>query len=155
MNDERENDELRRLAPTLFGASRQDPFVVPDDLFDRFPHEVQAAIVERGRRRGWSGLPVLVRRLVIALPVIAMLATAWWLFRTQSVPAGSEMAQISTPSLDDLSLLEEHDLLAALPDDELPSLSTVEIDLNDQELAAYVEHENIDLTEYALEPWDH
>ena len=154
MNEERENEELQRMAPTLFGMPRQDPFVVSDDLFDRFPHEVQAAIVAREKQRGWSGLPVLMRRLAIALPVIAMLAAAWWLFRTPPTQVGNNMAQISTPSIDDLSLFEEHDLLAALSDEELPSLSTVELDLNDQELAAYVEREGIDITEYALEPWN-
>ena len=45
-----EMDELKHLAPTLHGLKRTDPFTVPDGFFERFPHQVQAAIVERQER---------------------------------------------------------------------------------------------------------
>lgn len=65
---------------------------------------------------------------------------------------GAHLASISIPSIDDLSAQEEGELLASIPSTQLASFATVGIDLNDDELAAYVEHEGLDLTEYMIEP---
>lgn len=143
------NDELERIAPTLHRLQGRDPFMVPDGFFDRFPHEVQAAIVAREQLRGWAALPLLARRLAIALAVAAVLAGGWWIRNNKP---GTAIAQLSTtPCLDDLNWSEEHELLASLEED-LPTMEAADIRLTDDEIAAYITHENIDLTDLLTEP---
>ena len=143
-----EHEELKRIAPTLYGMEKHDPFVVPDGVFDRLPHEVQAAIVARAYRSGCLALPVLVRRLGIALPVVALLTGAWWILHNKPGTAVAELS--TTPSLDELSWSEEHELLASL-DEQVPGMEVADIDLTDDELAAYLAYENIDLTDQLTE----
>ena len=149
MNDQREHEDLKRIAPTLFSRVPGDPFVVPDDLFERFPHEVQAAVARRPER-GWTGLPVLVRRLAITLPVVAILAAAWWFLPDQRAVEGAELS--TTPSLEELGWSEEHELLASVEEDDLPVLGELDVELTDAELTAYLVHENVDVTELMIEP---
>lgn len=143
------HDDLKRIAPTLHGLDRRDPFVVPEGFFDRFPHDVQAAIAAGRQRKGWSARPLFVRRIAVALPVAALLAGTWWGFQRNDGPVGPELA--STPSLDELTWSEEHDLLASIAEEDLPTLGTTTLELTDDELAAYIEHQDIDLTELIAE----
>lgn len=151
MEDRHEHEELKRIAPTLFSMEQRDPFVVPDGFFERFPHEVQAAIAAREKGGGWAGLPVLVRRLAIALPVIALLAGAWWHF-SRNIHRSAIAELSTTPSLDDLSWLDEQDLLASLDDADLDAFGSADLELSEAELAAYLLHENVDITELITEP---
>jgi hypothetical protein len=144
-----EHDDLERIAPTLHGLGGRDPFVVPEGFFDRFPHEVQDAIVATGERKGWRALPRPLRRLAIGLPMVALLAGAWWLLRPAPPAVAAELA--STPSLDDLSWTEEHELLAGLEETELPSFEETTVELSEAELEAYFAHQDIDLTELIAE----
>lgn len=56
MNDHREHDDLEERAPTLHRLHGRDPFRVPADFFEHFPHQVQATVVERGRSSAWPRL---------------------------------------------------------------------------------------------------
>lgn len=151
MNDRHENEELERIAPTLSAREPRDPFVVPEGFFDRFPHEVQAAIAARARRRGWAGLPVPVRRLAFALPLIALLVGTWWYFNTEG--DSTPIAELSTtPSLEELSWSDQEYLLASLEEEGFATAAFTDVELTEAELAAYLMHENVDITELITEP---
>lgn len=148
MEDTRENHELKRIAPTLFAMERRDPFAAPEGFFERFPHDVQAAIVARNTRRGWQVWPLFVRRIAVALPMLALLAGAWWYIARITQPVVADLS--TTPSIDELSWSEEHDLLASL-EEELEAMPAADLDLSEQELAAYVDNQGIDLTDLLTE----
>ena len=144
-----DNDELKRIAPTLHGLPKADPFVVPDGFFDRFPHQVQAAIVAGTRVHTpvWN----CWKRMAIALPVIALIGLGAWWFRSAPIiePAVAFSAD-SLPSdptmIDDL---EETDLVAFIEetDNANTDLGAVDMRLDEDELLAYLETENADLTD--------
>ncbi|MBL0044367.1 MAG: hypothetical protein IPP33_08220 [Flavobacteriales bacterium] len=148
-----ENDELKRSAPTLFGLPKTDPFVVPDGLFERFPHEVQARIVDRkDTPPAW----IWWKRMVIALPVVALVAGGiWWSQQTKPVEnalAETQLAPLTDAELDDM---DDNDLFAltegADAQEAPPELGNVDVNLNDNELLAYLENENADLDELITE----
>lgn len=150
MNDLHAPEDLKHHAPTLAGLPARDPFVVSEGFFDRFPHEVQAVIAARASHGSARYGALWLRRAALALPLIAILIMAWWSIRTE--PGTTELAVISAPSVEGLSALEERDLLALLSDEDLNAMGTVAIDLDEDEMAAYVEHEGLDLTDYVTEP---
>ena len=43
MDTHTEHEDLKQLAPTLASIPKVDPFVVPQGLFERFPHRRIAA----------------------------------------------------------------------------------------------------------------
>jgi hypothetical protein len=149
MKDQQEHDELKGIAPLVSGLPKHDPFVVPEGFFDRFPHEVQAAIIARSRKTGWAALPIMARRVVVALPALALLAGLWWYLQA---PAAIGPVLSTTPSLDEMSWSEEHELLASMEEEELPSLGDPDVELTEAELAAYLAQEGVDLTELIAEP---
>lgn len=151
METHTEHDDPLGRAPVLSGLAGRDPFVVPDSFFDRFPNEVRTIILARKHRRSFFRTAWMYRA-AIAIPSMALVAAVWWYAQRGPKHPGDQLASISIPSIDELSALEERDLLASIPSTELASLATVGIDLNDDELAAYVDHEGLDLTEYMLEP---
>jgi hypothetical protein len=151
METHTEQDDPLGQAPLLSGLAGRDPFVVPDGFFDRFPNEVRTIILAR-KHRGSFFRSAWSYRAAIAIPSMALLAAVWWFAQRGPMDQGAHLASISIPSIDDLSAQEEGELLASIPSTQLASFATVGIDLNDDELAAYVEHEGLDLTEYMIEP---
>lgn len=133
---------------------RTDPFVVPEVFFDRFPHEVQAAIVQRQS----AGATVWYswKKLAFALPVVAVavLGLRTWLKDT-AVSTGPIDVAVSPLTEEELSALGDNELLTLLEND--PStldridLGTLDIDLDEEELFAYLESEQTDLTELIIE----
>ena len=141
MEDHHEQEELERLAPTLMGLPKRDPFAVPDGFFDRFPHAVQAHVTSRPA-------PVVrwLRRAAIALPVLALLTLgAWWLTRPEPGTADLAVEVPAPASEEDLYLLAGDDLYAelALSDDlEAPA---PDLELSAEELALYYELNGTDV----------
>jgi len=143
-----ERDELKRLAPRLHGLPKADPFTVPDGFFERFPHQVQAAIAE-GRSTNapaWTWW----KRAAFALPVLAILATGAMLLLRENTPA--PVAVEVTPLPDsELVLLDDATLLAAIEDNAAAitpaDLGHVDSALDETYLLAYLEEEGADLTE--------
>lgn len=141
-----EMDELKHLAPTLHGLKRTDPFTVPDGFFERFPHQVQAAIVERKR----SSAPAWTwwMRAAIALPVVALAVTGLWMLRTQQPDATAQPVAVTPLTDRELDALDDAEVLAAfdlsrtneLTDEDL---GAVDLQLNEDELLAYLENEDI------------
>ena len=141
MEDHHEQEELERLAPTLMGLPKRDPFAVPDGFFDRFPHAVQARVTSRPA-------PVVrwLRRSAIALPVLALLALgAWW--STRPEPGTADLAvEVHAPaSEEDLYLLAGDDLYAELALSEDLEAPAPDLELSAEELALYYELNGTDV----------
>jgi hypothetical protein len=141
-----DHDELKRSAPTLAGLPKADPFVVPGQFFEHFPHQVQTMVI-KDRSGSWA----MRWRLAIALPVVALLAFgAWRLLRTGPVNEPQQVAM--TPLTDEeLNAYADIDPLFLMEEEELPELGEVTLDLNDEDLLAYLEEEHADLTELITE----
>jgi hypothetical protein len=149
-----EHDELKRSAPTLAGLPKTDPFVVPEPFFEQFPHQVQAMVAAKGSSRlsaGQAGSWAVRWRLAIALPVVALLALGTWrMLRTDPVVDTPIMAM--TPLTDEeLAAYTDIDPLSLVEEEDLPQLGEVDLDLNDEDLLAYLEEEHADLTELITE----
>jgi hypothetical protein len=150
MNDLNEPDDLKRSAPTLFGLPKADPFVVPKGFFDTFPHQVQGLVT--GTRRSdptWS----VWKRMAIALPVLAMFGLGlWWAVRPGAPPASLVAVTAAHLTDEELDALGDDELLA-LTEDVAPlvgasdGLGSVNLELNDDELLAYLEFEGADIHE--------
>lgn len=153
--DQHTHEERAPGASLLNAMPKSDPFVVEPGLFDRFPHQVQALAVEQGRTPArWSTL----RRLTIALPMIALAAGAlWWWQHDQPAPPPTFAVVDVTPLTDDeIDAWAENDLLAAA-DEALPpgadddAFGEVDMRLDEHELVAYLEYENTDINELIIE----
>jgi len=141
MEDPRRNDELKD-APLLRSVPKADPFTVPDGFFERFPHSVQA----RATARGTGGLrwPRWARRAAWALPAMLLAAVVWWAVEGSRAPQDANgSAENQTGKHFPWDLWDDDDeVWAALYEGDgtyLPDMG-----LGEHELAAYVEHENLD-----------
>jgi hypothetical protein len=149
MEPENDINELRQAAPRLANIRKEDPFRVPDGFFERFPHRVQALAVAKRTPRS----TVWMKRLAIALPLVATVVVCTHLLRreTSTTPVinitADEAAQLLTYGTDDTQ-----DLLTNTGTSDLPDMGTVTIQLTPDEAAAYVDRENIDVTNLITEP---
>ncbi len=151
MKELNENEELRQSAPTLFGLQKQDPFVVSEGFFERFPHEVQA--LANAPQRTHYG--VWMKRAAFALPMIALIAIGIRSIQdpsdsntTAAISISPEAAAQYMASTD----LDTPELLAELSADEWPVFDAVTVQLSTDEAMAYLDHENIDLTDLIYNP---
>lgn len=136
------HEELKDLAPTLHGLPKNDPFVVGSAFFDRFPHAVQARAVRprkmlRTRRPAWA-----LATLALLLGGLAL----WW-DRTPAAPTAPELVEV--PVLSDAELAAWQEETGDLTVEDLSTLQwdTVPVTLTQDELLAYIEHEDLDLHE--------
>lgn len=145
-----DNDDLKRLAPTLASLPKADPFVVPEGFFEHFPHRVQARVTAA---RPAPGLTPWVMRLAFALPVAAALAGSWWMLRGDDAAVRPVAVMIPTASVDELELLDSPEEFAALVEDgeATPELTASGVDLNEDELAVWLECERTDPAELIAE----
>ena len=136
-------DELKD-APLLRSIPKHDPFIVPDGFFDHFPHAVQAMIVEQQRtiaKPWWSRLAIPT----ISFGLIALLVLVWWM-----IPTNQPELNTSVPELDEqteFAVLDEtdSDLLYALFDTSTTPMGNVDLQLETEELIAYLDNENLPL----------
>lgn len=148
MQDINEHNELERMAPTLHALPKEDPFVVPNGFFERFPHEVQAqlgATQRHGIQWNWW------KRMAIALPVIAVITLGALHYAARSEGMAIGTIAMEPLTMDELLQYNENDLLAATEESELPTLGSVDLQLNKEEALAYFTHEQTDLTELIAE----
>lgn len=148
MNTRPEHEDLKSLAPTLASIPQVEPFVVPEGLFERFPHKVQAHVTSGPARLRW--LP-WVKRLALALPLAAVLAGAWWMLRSTAAPVEQVAVVIPETTVDELELLDDPEALAPLYESEGSSVASANVDLTDDELAAWLETEQTDLPQLITE----
>lgn len=140
------NDELRD-APTLRSIPKVDPFVVPDGFFDSFPQLMQQRIAdEHARKARWSlSLPEWVVKPAFGVLAMAAVAALVWTCWPAADPV-TEPVQLSayeTPEhvTDDL---EADDIYAALSAND-PLLAEADLAFTDEELAEYIEREELPL----------
>lgn len=136
-------DELRD-APLLSKLRRSDPFVTPEGFFERFPQEVQQRIRQR-ERAAWSLRPVFRPAWVIGTTVIALILTVFLVLREPTTPLlQAELTEEPAVMPDELVLdtWNTDQLLAEIASEE-GSVSGVAHDLDAEELAAYIEHEEL------------
>ncbi|MBK9059504.1 MAG: hypothetical protein IPL81_06405 [Flavobacteriales bacterium] len=151
MKELNDNEELQRSAPTLFGLPKQDPFVMEDGFFARFPHVVQA-LVSAPRSTHYG---IWLKRAAFALPVVALIAFGIHRLSDDTLPSGNAVTSITiSPDEADQYMASTHldtqELLADLPASAWPDLGTVTVQLSPDEALAYVDQENIDLTDLIL-----
>ncbi|MCB9170642.1 MAG: hypothetical protein H6597_07840 [Flavobacteriales bacterium] len=141
-----DGERLKQEAPLLHGIPRTDPFEVPQGFFDRFPHQVQQQVTARPAGR-W---PLQLRRAVIALPLVAVLAVLIRYFALDHAPSENMVAAVDTttaPTVDDLLLLDDDGTFAALAEEDPQAALGSAPDLTDEEIVAYFEDEGTDITE--------
>lgn len=148
MDTRPEHDDLKPLAPTLASITKVDPFVVPEGLFERFPHQVQAHVTAQAPAARWSPW---VKRLALALPLVAVLAGAWWMLRPPDAPVDQVAVKIPDATIDELELLDDPEAFAALYVEGSHSQPTANVELSDAELAAWLEAEQTDLAQLITE----
>ena len=145
-----DNEELNRDAPFLASLPKVDPFVVPDGFFDRFPHQVQAAITAQQTTpaAAWPWW----KRVSIALPIIALVSLGTWMLSRPYAQVELSAATVTPLSDVELDAMDDQELLAAFDEEEEQDiapddLGEVVIDLNDDELLAYLENEDTDIND--------
>jgi hypothetical protein len=148
MNTHPEHEELRSLAPTLASIPKVDPFLVPEGLFERFPHQVQARVIVLAPVQRWSPW---MKRLAIGLPLLALLAGAWFLLRTSEATVVQVAVEIPETTMDELELLDDPETFASLYEGEDPGLPAASVDLTEDELAAWLEAEQTDVSQLITE----
>ncbi len=145
-----DNEELKRDAPFLAGLPKADPFAVPDGFFERFPHQVQAAISAQRPAPAWAW--TWWKRLAIALPIVALVCLGTWMLTRGSGPVDASLVAV-TPLTDvELDAIDDTEILAAFDEadaDDITAedLGEVAVQLNDDELLAYLENEETDITD--------
>ena len=129
-------------APLLSKLRGSDPFVTPEGFFERFPQEVQQRIRQR-ERGGWSLRPVFRPSWVIGTTALGLVVAVFVLLREPTSPA--LQAQEEHPVMPDELVLDTWNadqLLAEIASEE-GTVSGVAHDLDTEELAAYIEHEEL------------
>ena len=144
------NEEPERAAPFLAGLPKADPFVVPDGFFDRFPHQVQAAITAQRPVQAFAW--PMWKRWSIALPIVALVGLGTWM-----LTRGSDHVELPavavTPLTDgELDAIDDNEIFAAFDEADADNitgedLGEVDLQLNDDELLAYLENEDADITD--------
>lgn len=144
MEARHEHDEPTN-APLLGGIPKVDPFVVPQNFFERFPHQVQASIAERERKPSlgnwltwrwrYAAVPALVAALVIVL------------YQTSDTPGTPTVNSETYAVYDDEVLFldtDEHDLIALQEHAPLP-FQELAGDWHADELASYLHAQELPL----------
>lgn len=122
--------------------ARPDPFVAPEGFFDRSPHLIQERVVKKDLPM--SG--IWMKRLALSIGVIAVVIAVWWALpvtdRSAADPIEPELVIDVSP--DELPLNESL-LWAVQNDPDQPLFEEVMIELEEEELMAYLEYENVDV----------
>ena len=143
-----DNEELQRDAPFLAGLPKADPFVVPDGFFDRFPHQVQAAITARPAAIAWPWW----KRSAVALPIVALVCLGTWMLTRGDGPAEATTVAVTPLTDGELDAIDDNEILAAFDEadaDDITAegLGEVDLQLNEDELLAYLDNEDADITD--------
>lgn len=150
MNDQDHTTDPLNDAPILRSLkARPDPFVVPAGFFDRFPQ----ALRSRPAKHQVAFDGIWMKRFALSIGVIAVILAVWWALpiadRYATDATGRELAIDVSP--DELPLNESlYWELHTDPDQRL--FEEVMIELDENELMAYLEHENVDVELLIQEP---
>jgi hypothetical protein len=149
-----DNEELKRDAPFLAGLPKADPFVVPDGFFERFPHQVQAALTsgQTAPTYTWTWR----KRLAIALPILVVVCLGAWMFTSGSGPDAPSAVAVTPLTDNELDAIDDNEIFAAFDEADVSDITSEELGgialrLNDDELLAYLENEDADITELITE----
>jgi hypothetical protein len=137
-------DDPLKEAPQLRSLKgRPEPFIAPPGFFDRFPHMVQDRIVvqKAGPSRG-----VWLKRLALSIGVVAMVFAIWRALPNSDRPIEDAfnaglVLDISPQELP----MDEALVWEVYADADRPLFGEVTLELEEHELYAYLEHENVDV----------
>ena len=148
MIEEEENDPLNEAPMLRSLKGRPDPFVVPDGFFDRFPNVVQQCVA--GKRSSFPLFGYRWAALVIGVTVAAM--AIWWALPVKNAQVDDPLARSPIDISPDELPIDEYAIWEIYTDPTTPLFEDVSIVLDETELIAYLEHENIDVELLILEP---
>ncbi len=136
-------DDPLNKAPLLRSLKNgPEPFMVPDGFFMQFPHTVQARVVKKGSSARGVWLP----RLALSLGVIAIVFAIWWALpnadRSPADPMHEELVLDVSPQELPVNETLVWDVYA---DTDQPLFGHVLLELDEKELYAYLEYENVDV----------
>lgn len=146
----REQDPLDE-APLLRSLkAAPDPFVVPDAFFDRFPHHVQQRLVKNEKAFATG---IWWKRLALSIGVIAVVIAVWWalLYSDRSIADPTVAELVLDVSPQELPV-DEAIVWDVYADADQPLFGVVQLELDENELYAYLEHENVDVELLMEEP---
>lgn len=143
------NEEWQPLAPVLHSLPKTDPFKVREGFFEHFPHQVQSLVA-----KPMASTPSIWRkRWTVALPMVAVVAVAVHLLRPREQKATPmDITPAEAAQLLQNGTTSTQDILASAGDANWPDLGSVTLQLSPDEAAAYVDRENIDITDLINEP---
>ena len=146
---EKEGNDPLNEAPMLRSLKgRPDPFVVPDGFFDRFPNVVQQSVAGKGSSLRSFGYKWAALAIGITIAVMAI----WWALPVKNGQADDPLAQLPIDISPDELPIDEYAIWEIYTDPTTPLFEDVSIVLDETELIAYLEHENIDVELLILEP---
>jgi hypothetical protein len=145
-----DNEELERDAPFLAGLPKAEPFVVPDGFFERFPHQVQAAVT--AHRPGPSMAWRWWKRMAIALPIVALVSLGTWMLTRGNGPVEAPIVAVTPLTNGELDAIDDNEIFTAFDDTDAGTMTAedfgeVALQLNDDELLAYLENEDADIAD--------
>jgi len=152
--EDREGEELRAIAPLLFGIPKENGFSVPDGYFEnltrsileRYPKEEKRFFLWKWVR--WifipSTEPAFRTRLALAGLIVLLAGTAVLYFTAQ--PAKRQMEYVFIPESILSDLVDEYMLAEALSDADFPVMQPDSTGTDHLQIEEYLLNENIDVT---------
>jgi hypothetical protein len=140
---ERTDDPLNE-APLLRSLKgRPEPFVPPAGFFDRFPHMVQDRVV---MKQVGPSIGIWLKRLAVSIGIVAVVLAVWWARPNSDRPLGNSVNEELVLDVAPQELpLDETLVWEVYADADRPLFGEVTLELEEHELYAYLEHENVDV----------
>ncbi len=112
INNKDESQNLKDLAPNLSEINRKNPFIVPDDYFDKLPSIIQQRCNEKTGKTSWTKKINFILRpqyyvsISLAVIVIAFILISKHNSNTQKILIASNNIEYYTRFLTDEDILE-------------------------------------------------
>jgi hypothetical protein len=158
-----ENDELRKIAPTLAEIPKYNPFIVPDGYFDELPALIQEKVIESGKviplkeRFAWIFRP----QMAIAAAITLLIIIAAVIMRNNSVSeekvnvpfavndTSSSPEDTSIHASEEFALysVDEATLIESVEGEEIAQATiSDEPSVSNEDIETYLVENNIDVT---------
>jgi hypothetical protein len=149
MKEHEHMDDALNDAPLLRSLKgAPDPFIVTEGFFERLPHAVQAKVA---RKRVWYEV-LSVKHVVAAMAFVAVVLAVWWALPRAEEALNGTYAELDLDVHPDELLVQDHLVWDVYADPGQPLFGEVLLELDERELFAYLEHENVDVELLMMEP---